>query len=406
MSELERPEPPQDDRMTAQDRALEDFLARRSDMSRAYREAADDAAPSSLDARVLAAAAAPVIRARRLQRWRLPVSLAASFIVVIGVLRLAAQDPSALTPVAPSSSSASAAATVAAVPSVEPQEARQPAPTAADAAPAAIAADAKAVATELARSRDSNTRAKNAADPALASAAHREAEAAAQPDAAAKPSRLQSESPLPVTAAAGAPAAAAPSLPARPRVAEAESVLAPPAAIAKRADAAADLRREPLPEGARDDSWHPGRYQGLALGHATLDDVLRRFGPASVAEAVRSDAPLPDGRTRLRLLAYPAHADARGPLRLYIDANSQALASVALVLKPPLPLAQVERQEGLTPPAQRRSADSPLCAAEPPLQAAEAATFPQYRVYPAQGVYLLLTAPDAVSEISYIDQCR
>jgi|GEM_PF-4310913 len=155
-----------------------------------------------------------------------------------------------------------------------------------------------------------------------------------------------------------------------------------------------------------DPGWHAGQYQGLLLGHATRDDVLRRFGPAPFDEETRSSKPLPDGRSSHRLLEYPDQVDSRGPVRLYFDANSQALASVTLTLRPALALATVEQQELLAAPVVIRPADAALCAfgSEPPSPGA--ASYPQYRIYPQQGAYLLLSAQGLVSELSYFDQCH
>ncbi len=123
MSEQQPPHGPDDDR------ELDDFLAGRSELSRLYRDdAANVRAPAALDAAVLAAAqtAAAVTgkpMTRRWRRWRLPLSLAASMLVGIGVLREARQLP------APLPQSADALAVAAAVaPPVEPAPAPALAP--------------------------------------------------------------------------------------------------------------------------------------------------------------------------------------------------------------------------------------------------------------------------------------
>lgn len=68
------------------DRELEDFLTGRGPHARRYREAANESAPPSLDAAILdqarMAVPAPKPRARR---WQLPVSLAATVVLGIGL---------------------------------------------------------------------------------------------------------------------------------------------------------------------------------------------------------------------------------------------------------------------------------------------------------------------------------
>ena len=92
------------------DRPLEDFLARRSELSRLYRESPTEA-PAALDAAIIAAARAAVAPAtvasrdteapgrradsRAVRRWTVPLSLAASLVLGVGVLRQVQQDPAA-----------------------------------------------------------------------------------------------------------------------------------------------------------------------------------------------------------------------------------------------------------------------------------------------------------------------
>ena len=80
------------------DRDLDAFLNRQSAVSKAWREATQqDRAPEALDAAILAAAdeARPVPTRKpvpRLRRWRVPIGLAASLVIGIGVLREAQRD--------------------------------------------------------------------------------------------------------------------------------------------------------------------------------------------------------------------------------------------------------------------------------------------------------------------------
>lgn len=83
------------ERQPPDDRELEDFLAGRHPMGRAYREASEnDAAPPELDAAILAAAResvrAPIVRR---PRWVQPVALAATLVLGLSVLMDVWRDP-------------------------------------------------------------------------------------------------------------------------------------------------------------------------------------------------------------------------------------------------------------------------------------------------------------------------
>jgi hypothetical protein len=70
------------------DRELEDFLARRSELSRLHRDSAQEQAPPELDAKVLETARAELrsaARPRRWLRWDNPLALAASALLVVGL---------------------------------------------------------------------------------------------------------------------------------------------------------------------------------------------------------------------------------------------------------------------------------------------------------------------------------
>lgn len=77
------------------DRELEDFLAGRDPIGKAYREAArDETAPRELDAAILSAARAAVGRPlRRRPRWLQPLAVAATLALSLGVLLNLWRDP-------------------------------------------------------------------------------------------------------------------------------------------------------------------------------------------------------------------------------------------------------------------------------------------------------------------------
>jgi len=80
------------------DHELEQFLARRSELSRLHRAAAEsEGAPPELDAPVLAQARAELrrlpARSRRLPRWSAPLAVAASLVLVVSLAWMAQQQP-------------------------------------------------------------------------------------------------------------------------------------------------------------------------------------------------------------------------------------------------------------------------------------------------------------------------
>ena len=80
------------------DHELEQFLARRSELSRLHRASSEgEGAPPELDAPVLAQAQAelrrPLVRSRRLPRWSAPLAVAASLVLVVSLAWMAQQQP-------------------------------------------------------------------------------------------------------------------------------------------------------------------------------------------------------------------------------------------------------------------------------------------------------------------------
>ena len=80
------------------DHELEQFLARRSELSRLHRAATEgEGAPPELDAPVLAQAQAelrrPPARSRRLPHWSAPLAVAASLVLVVSLAWMAQQQP-------------------------------------------------------------------------------------------------------------------------------------------------------------------------------------------------------------------------------------------------------------------------------------------------------------------------
>ena len=73
------------------DKALQDYLARNSEISARYREAATETTPAALDARILRAAHRELRPSRR--RWLLPLSMAAAVVLSVSLLlRLPSKD--------------------------------------------------------------------------------------------------------------------------------------------------------------------------------------------------------------------------------------------------------------------------------------------------------------------------
>lgn len=352
MSELKPPLPPDDDR------ELDDFLAGRSELSRLYRDdAASVRAPAALDAAVLAAAQASATftvtgkaTTRRWRRWRIPLSLAASMLIGIGVLREARELP------APLPQSADAPVVAAAVaPAVEPAT-----------APPAEAKPQAAVEAPLRTEAESERRASSAKHerqtPALASIPKPSA-----PVASALRAPPDTEIPI------EAPSTNAPDI-------SEEALMPPPPA--RRAKTATE-------------PWQPARYHGQALGTITIADWQRRYGRPPVMSAPSADAKMPaeasiaETRRQLRL-DYGRSVDSRGVLFLQADEDGQRVETLSLRLEPHLPLPQVEQAEGL-------HAAVPVAGGQAGCQDEER----RRRLYPAEGIELRLDGDGQVAEILY-----
>lgn len=74
------------------DRLLDDYLRGDSPLSRAYRETGREEPPAHLDAAILAQAKAAVATHRRKPRWFMPLSLAATVVLSIGVVLLMSRE--------------------------------------------------------------------------------------------------------------------------------------------------------------------------------------------------------------------------------------------------------------------------------------------------------------------------
>lgn len=110
-----------DPHLPPDDRELEDFLAGRGAHRARYRQASSERAPESLDAVVLAQAAAAttvrpkVVTGQAWSRWRLPLSLAATLVIGVG-LSLRVQREAPLPPLADGGASMQESAAVAEAP--------------------------------------------------------------------------------------------------------------------------------------------------------------------------------------------------------------------------------------------------------------------------------------------------
>ena len=350
---MSEPKPPV---MPDDDRELEDFLAGRGELSRLYRqEAAEIKAPEALDAAVLAAARAPLpipkAKPARLRRWRLPLSLAASMVIGIAVLREVPREPAL-----PVASEAMAVA----------EQAPPPVPAQEMSAPGAAAAPMP-----------------------------ERAEARKKPAPLPKPSRA-----IPDAAIAGSPPV--PVEAAKPEAHE------PALRARSAAKAAAAPRLAESAARADDDAWQPARYRGLQLGAVTVAEWQRRIGHPVVTSAPSGDARLaadamkPEPEPQLE---YGPGIDPRGRLRAELDPQRQQVDTVILELQPALPLQDVERVDALSGTAWQesqsalpfnRTACRELRAPEP--EQGRVAT----RVYPERGVELKLDGDGRVTEIRYL----
>lgn len=419
------------------DRELEDFLAGRSAVSRAYRaDAEQQAAPAALDAPVLARAALPVAQARRLQRWRLPMTLAASVVVAVGVLRLAVNEPAVRTPsIADAASPAHperALGDLAGTPEPASVEAKAaptaPKPALAEAAEDAPAASAPPPESQFAARAGESRAASEALLDRKRSATAEAAETRANVAIAAAPTPEPSVA-APTTlekatdgfSAANSPAPA-PKL--RSAFEKSTEQSAPPASVQLQGNTADAAKSAPAPSLASARGVivstaaavaaapavipapnATGRYGPFVLGEATLTAVAEHYqSEVGIKPTVGLSAGA-DGRTRYRVLEYASGVDPRGAVWFYFNAEREVLASVAVSLRPALATAAIEAQEMLAAPMQIE-ADAPADCNVPDRPVANiTAHYPQYRVYSQRGVYLLLTAPDVVSEIGYFPPC-
>ncbi|MDP3295924.1 MAG: hypothetical protein Q8M37_14475 [Nevskia sp.] len=352
MSEPKPPALPDDDR------ELDDFLAGRSELSRLYRQdAAEIKAPEALDAAVLAAAQSslPVPKAKpaRLRRWRLPLSLAASMVLGIAVLREVPREPA----MPPASAPITAAL-----------EAQPPAPAAAEMPPPRAAAapiPERAEAMEKSMQQSKSFR--------------------------AMPDEAFAESPTaPIEAPEPAARAQSAAKTADPLLAEAES------------HAKAD-----------DDAWQPARYRGLQLGTVTAAEWQRQIGHPAVMPAPSGDARLAtDAMTGAMTGAKPEAApqldygqgiDPRGSLRAELDPQ-QRVGTVTVELRPALLLQDVEQAEALSGTARRESQSAPP-SDRTACRDARASELDEgrvgWRVYPERGIELRLDDQGRVTEIHY-----
>lgn len=368
------------------DRLLDAFLDRRSPLASAWRDeaAAGQGAPAALDAAILAAAAAepsdaakpvtPPRRLTRLRRWRLPVSLAASLLVSIGVLREGLRDAAAPPP---------RAAVLAPLPAPA-QQAPQDVPMAAALAPPEETAK-RAPLPAPAAPLPPDSRPEIAALPSpIPSPPPPPAESQARspaefPAESAAVSPFESSAEPAIERAAAAPERA-PALAAMPRLAE-----------ARRADADA-LAAKADPPVTADQPWQPARYHGRVLGQFTAD-ALRQLAASADAE--------PDVDAGTAPQADPAAgSDPRGTVTVQLAAGGAVVTALHLALAPPLPLAVVQQMEGLSGDGRAVTQDDARCAAElPPADGL------LLRRWPQQGVQLRLTAAGTVMAIDYLEHC-
>jgi hypothetical protein len=376
-------EPDNDD-----DRDLAAFLAGRSTVSEAWRAAGEGDHPSAaLDAAILAAAAsvgpkaAPVPGSRH-RRWRLPVGLAASLLVGIGVLREVERDPLAQR----------AAYGTAAVPAAA-MVASPPVPTTAEASPSM--ADHEAVRERAGTAARRQARVAMAeAETELRMRETQKAQQAPPPVArglASAPSSLP-ESPARASAPAPAEALTSPAPPASEAV---EGFAAAPEAAAAADAAAAEVavpkRRASgfaAAAGAAGHETPSGDYRGLRFGMATPDDARHRHGePAFVQEDDSGDA---------TLLGYTRSVDARGRLVLRFAGAKRRLVEATVVLDPPLPIVDVRRDDGLDTAGQCPDGEPE------PVDKGESGTLE----WPSRGIVLWLGDADQVLSIIHRPPCR
>lgn len=242
-----------DPHLPPDDRELEDFLAGRGAHRARYRQASSERAPESLDAVVLAQAAAAttvrpkVVTGQAWSRWRLPLSLAATLVIGVG-LSLRVQREAPLPPLADGGASMQESAAVAEAPVATGDAVMADmaaAPVVATAPPAA--AGPKPLAPERSLAKKPEPIEPGAREAAVAKTLERRQAATpfveaerAQPVVAARPPPLPPPPPAPAPPVAGIypepvmAASAAPAMPqAADRAAPAAATMAAPRAEAR-----------------------------------------------------------------------------------------------------------------------------------------------------------------------------
>jgi hypothetical protein len=363
MSDIRTPLPGDDDR------ELEAFLERRSELSRLYRETPLPA-PAELDAAVLAAARAAVLaapepvarRPGRLRRWRLPLSLAASLLVGVGVLREVRQDPALQRQVD------GEAAAVASVAAVQPTGAPVVAEREATARHRESAGRDEA---ELRKEKSGQLERRATAAATADARADAMAEVAAAPPAAALADAAPAAARAPSALAAAQPSAGGSAEAKRRPPAAPAPVDEPLPSAAMAAPRAANAISAPSVAAAiATPPWQAARYRDARIGSISGEDWQRLHGAA----ATEADA----------------SPDTRGALSWRLDARQQTVIAVVLQLQPALPLAEVERQEALVGVASQPAPGSCAGAAS------------RWLDYPARGLRLHLDDQRRVLEIRYL----
>ena len=285
--------------MPPDDHELEQFLARRSELSRLHRAAVEaEGAPPELDAPVLALAREALRHApaRRWQRWGRPLALAASLVLVVSLAWVAQQRPlqqeavptpsaAATAPVAYEASPAPADAPSATAASREQQADQVPsAPVAANAKPDKAPRGLPQSRLEQQR-KSSSTQAQSLAPVEVAPAV----DAALPKTAARQESDMQAQSTLPQAAPPSAAAPATPPLPAAalPAVKTVAAPAPAPAPMPQAAGAPAPLARISDVCSAPQDAAASG--QTPAAADAAWLERIRRLRDAQKPVAARAE---------------------------------------------------------------------------------------------------------------------
>lgn len=274
------------------DRELEEFLAGRGPLSRAWREGEQAGAPPELDSKVLELARAELRRSRprRLLRWDGPLALAASTLVVLGLAwltqsRLAPAREEArerVAAVAPMPA-APAASPSADQPQREAQEKALDLPESSGREPAAMAAKPAPAPAKRAASPQgrAETQGLAAQAPPVASPVPEQAAPAADAAAAAEQDRAA----LPMSAPPPPPLPAAAPFPASPP--QAASLNAPAASAAGAQAARAKAAADPCASTRRAAAQRQAAPEARGDGAAWLEQIrgLRDAGAVEPARA-------------------------------------------------------------------------------------------------------------------------